>query len=534
MNLRTSAVRRNRLQSRSGGRLSNHRIPRLEALEDRLLLDASDPTKPPGFIDPTAVKRLPEPPGPDETGMATADSTLSYGYLASLATGTGPGPAPSVSSPIKGLTGFDGLNANDNPFLLSPPDSIGAAGPNSYIETVNITLRIYQKSGTPITPVTDFGSFFSSLGGIENFSDPVVVYNDITQRFFISILDYAGDFSNCRLDVAISKSPNPTTLTSADWSFSRDNLQDGSFVLADYPKVGYGADGYVISTNQYLDGTFYNNAAILAITNDGTAVTPTPVTVPGDVSNFTLAPARMHSSAPGSPMWYVETPGSAYNAPGNQITVVREDNPFSASPTFTFDNLDVASYLGGVDPLGGNTGLGTRMYFSALRTVGGVTHLVAADAPGISDASGTRDRVRWYDINVTSPASPALIQEGQINPGPGIDTYFPDADINASGRIGLNYSQSIPFGSLDPRAGFMDMFVTGRIPGDAAGTMQAPSWPSSGQRRSTPSAARVTTASPPWTPPTARSGRPTSTRAQRCPCSTTGRPGSSTSSSAWW
>src|SRR5262249_51161642 len=257
---------------------------------------------------------------------------------------------------------------------------------------------------------------------------------------------------------------------SSDWNFYRYNLQDVSGALADYPKVGYDADGYVISTNQFIVPI---HSAVLAIRNDGTTPTPTSFTVPGGSSNFTLAPAREHTSVPGGSMWYVETPGAVNNAPGNQITVVREDNPFSASPTFTFSNLNVTPYLGQPNPLGGGTGLGTRMYFSALRTVGGVTHLVAANSPGVSDSSGLRSRVFWYDINVTNPASAALIQEGPINPGPGIDTYFPDADINASGQIGLNYSQSVPFGPL-PRAGIMDMYVTGRNAGDAAGTMRAP------------------------------------------------------------
>src|SRR5262249_44745222 len=151
-------------------------------------------------------------------------------------------------TPIKNLTGFDGLNASNNPFSLSPPDSIGAAGPSSYIETVNITLKISQKNGTAITPATTFNSFFSPLGGIESFSDPVVVYNDIPQRFFVGILDFGSD---SRLDVAISKPPNPASLTSSDWNFYRYNLQDVSGALADYPKVGYDADGYVISTNQF-------------------------------------------------------------------------------------------------------------------------------------------------------------------------------------------------------------------------------------------------------------------------------------------
>src|SRR5262249_15522028 len=150
------------------------------------------------------------------------------------------------------------------------------------------------------------------------------------------------------------------------------------------------------------------------------------------------------------------------------------DNPFTAAPAFAFTNLNVNPFLAQPSPLGGRTGLGTRMYHSALRTVGGVTHLVAEHSPGFSDPSGTRSKVHWYDITVTNPAWPGLLQQGKIAPGPGIATWFPDAALAPDGTIGLNYSQSVPFGSALPRPGIMDMYVTGRRPSDAPGTMQPP------------------------------------------------------------
>src|SRR5262249_54653064 len=153
---------------------------------------------------------------------------------------------------------------------------------------------------------------------------------------------------------------------------------------------------------------------------------------------------------------------------------VRMDNPFASAPTFTFTNLNVNPFLSEPMPLGGRTGLGTRMYHTALRTVGGVTHLLAEHSPGFNDGAGTHAKVQWYDIDVTNPSSVALLQQGKIDPGAGIDAYFPDADIAADGSIGLNFSQSVPFGSTLPRPGIMDMYVTGRRPGDPTGTMRTP------------------------------------------------------------
>jgi hypothetical protein len=433
----------------------------------------------PGFryveiYDPSAdpssrISQFPLGPALDDGGDAGL-STLAPPVSTSTA------PTNTSSAEVTNLNGFDGMNSQVNPFTISPPDTIGAAGPNSYIETVNTAVQIYNKDGTALTPGTEFSSFFSSLGDTQDFTDPVVVYNDITQRFFIGTLDYNASFGITRYDVAISTSPNPTTLTSSDWNFYRYNADDmPSGFSADYPKIGYNAEGYVVTFNEFANGSYFDHSAVLAIRNDGGTDTGNQaVTVPGGFSNFTLAPARMHDlpSNPDQPMWFVETAGAGNNSGGDQIIVVRMDNPF-ASPSWTFTNLNVSPYLPEPNPLGGNTGLWTRMYFSALRTVDGVTHLVAANSPGQLDASGNvHAKVRWYDIDVTDPASPSLYQEGEIDPGPGIDTYFPDADIAPDGAIGMTYSQSLPFNSSDPRAGVMDMYVTGRLPTDPPGTMQ--------------------------------------------------------------
>jgi Bacterial Ig-like domain/Dockerin type I domain len=184
-------------------------------------------------------------------------------------------------------------------------------------------------------------------------------------------------------------------------------------------------------------------------------------------------------------MWLVEATGTA--GPGSALNVMRIDNPFSpqALSQQTF-SVAVDAYaaattprqpngpLGGVNGSGQNfANLGTRMYFSGLRTVAGVTHLVTAQTVGVdtnSDGNPDGDSVRWYDLDLTNASSPSLIQQGSVNATPtNIDTYFPGADIAPDGTIGLNYSQSGP-GASD----FMSMYVTGRAPNNPPGVMQTP------------------------------------------------------------
>ena len=412
---------------------------------------------------------VPQSPFSEQDGAPSETSSFS------AVSGSDPLKPPATTSgpsTVQAANGFNGINSTQTA-QLSPPDTNGAVGPSSFIETVNISLAIYDKTTGLTKPgggITSFGTFFSPLGGELNFSDPVVIYNDITQRFAVSVLDFSLDVSGnataMREDFAISKTNNPT-LSPSDWNFFRYNTNDGIGApvdFSDYPKVGYNADGYVISFDMFPNS--FDHVSVLGIGNDGTSTGMR--LMPGGFSNFTLAPASMHGAAPGAPMWFL---GDGHGGGGgNTINVVRLDNPFSAAAVIsTSFSETVASFGNAPNPrqpsgsLGTSTSLGTRFYFSGLRSVGGVTHLVSAHAVG----NGTGVESRWYDFNVTT-GTPTLIQQGTVNPNTSTtDTYFPDIDIAPDGSIGMNYSES---GTSE----YMSMYVTGRNPTDPTSTMQTP------------------------------------------------------------
>src|SRR5262249_28267401 len=183
-----------------------------------------------------------------------------------------------------------------------------------------------------------------------------------------------------RMDYAISKTSNPTSFTPADWNLFRVNTNDGvgaTFDFSDYPKVGYNADGYVVSFNMFPNLGFFDHVSVVAIRNDGT--TPGIKTVPGGFNNFPFAPAAMQDASPGGPMWFVNTPNVGGSA--STVGVVRMDNVFSTSPPFTTPSLPINSYAAPprAQQQGGGQTLDTldaRYYFSVEQTVGGVEHLV--------------------------------------------------------------------------------------------------------------------------------------------------------------
>src|SRR5262249_21781279 len=81
---------------------------------------------------------------------------------------------------------FDGIAFINDP-RFEPPDTSGAVGPNHFVETVNTTIAIYNKSNGQQLSLQRLETFFNS-GNIFMF-DPVTTYDSITNRFIVAALE---------------------------------------------------------------------------------------------------------------------------------------------------------------------------------------------------------------------------------------------------------------------------------------------------------------------------------------------------------
>src|SRR5229473_1275515 len=61
-------------------------------------------------------------------------------------------PAPFIPAPIVGFDGIPGGN---------PPDTNGVVGPNHYVQTINVSFEIWDKTGTSLAGPTDIRTLFS-------------------------------------------------------------------------------------------------------------------------------------------------------------------------------------------------------------------------------------------------------------------------------------------------------------------------------------------------------------------------------------
>jgi hypothetical protein len=332
-----------------------------------------------------------------------------------------------------------------------PPDTIGAAGPDYFVEAINLQVAYYRKVDGVKVFQQDLGTFFRPLGGVLNLSDPVVTYDEFTGQFVVGAIDYNLG-TQARFDVAISNDSDPND----GWYEARYNMYDGigSGTLNDYPKMGYNADAYVISFNMFPSGGPFH---VDTLSIDKNTLAGYANIVPGGSNNGTLVPAVMHDANPGDPEWLIED--WTYTS----VEVCEMSNVLSNSPNYQFFNVPVPQYaeppnatqLGGGGTIPVNQ-LSTRFYNAAER----YGQLVAAHTIG----AGTVDHARWYQLDI-SQGYPVLVQVGDVDPGPGINTYFPTIEINANADLGMTYIESSP-------SEYMSMYVTGQANGDPLNTMQ--------------------------------------------------------------
>lgn len=154
-------------------------------------------------------------------------------------------PTPAAPAPTPNVS-FDGLDFA-NWGAGHPPDENGDVGPTYYIQTVNTSIGIFDKS-VRVAAFT-FDTFmsqgsFENLCDTDNFGDPVVLYDAFEDRWFITDFAFQLDGSFNVINppgsfqcIAVSKTGDPVT---GGWNFYSINTTGG---LGDYPKFGIWPDG---------------------------------------------------------------------------------------------------------------------------------------------------------------------------------------------------------------------------------------------------------------------------------------------------
>ena len=131
----------------------------------------------------------------------------------------------------------------------TPPDTQVAAGPSDVVEAVNGTLSVWSKNGMEIT-ASDLKTFFSIPVDYQ-FSDPRILYDASTERFFITGFAFDAVSHDSSVYVGVSATSDPT----GTWRrYIVATSTTG--VLFDQAKLGLCNDKLVISWSDFKAGRF--------------------------------------------------------------------------------------------------------------------------------------------------------------------------------------------------------------------------------------------------------------------------------------
>jgi len=399
------------------------------------------------------ARRIPLPPGLKPADQADPV----HQHTAAL--------APAALAPTSGL-GFDGLGNGSLGFTVNsaPPDTNGAVGLTQYVQWVNSSFAIFNKStGALISGPTPGNTLWSGFGGgcqTNNDGDPIVLYDKQANRWvFAQFSVSTTPFLQC---VAVS------TTSDATGAYNRYSFQYSNF--DDYPKMGVWSDAYYTTFNMFNGNIFvgadlcaYNRTAMLngqpatqVCFQQGSSVGGV---LPSDLDGATLPPA-------GSPNYLLFFGTNNLNLLKFHVDFTTPANSTVTGPTAIPVSAFTPLCNGGTCvPQSGTTqqldSLADRlMYRLAYRNLGTHESLVVNH----SVAAGSGGGVRWYELQNPN-GSVSVAQQS---------TFAPDTKFRWMGSIAMDQAGDMAMGySTSSSSSNPSIAFTGRLATDPSSTMQS-------------------------------------------------------------
>jgi hypothetical protein len=154
--------------------------------------------------------------------------------------------AEAAEDPIIGLNFTSSTLFRDSNF--TPPDTMGAVGPDHIVELINGRYTVYRKSDGVLLQTSSLNQFWTNAG--VSFRppftfDPRILYDSFSRRWFAASAD--GAFGDNSFLVAVSKSSDPTE----GWLGFAIDSDSTDLRWADFPTLGLNRDGVYLSANMF-------------------------------------------------------------------------------------------------------------------------------------------------------------------------------------------------------------------------------------------------------------------------------------------
>ena len=320
-----------------------------------------------------------------------------------------------------------------------PPDSMGAVGPEHFVELINGRYAVYDKNSGVRVQTSSLDDFWTGAGVTPSgpfANDPRVLYDYDSQRWFATSADNPGNANNFLL--AVSNSSNPTR----GWTGFAIDSNVANTRSADFPTLGIDADGVYLAANMFdLPGgpPLPLDVTVVSVPK-ADLLLPTP----------TVANRTSFEIAGRSARGFAIQPVVDFGPSDGQAALLAVDFEFfgllnrtnvlnAAGPGATLS----ASVNIGVPPTSfppnafqpdgsSNLETGDDRFSSSVYEVG--DSLWAAHSITVASKAG----IRWYEIDESTNA---VLQFGTIS-DPDRDYFYPSIAANESGDVVIGFSGS--------------------------------------------------------------------------------------------
>ncbi len=432
---------------------------------------------------------------PDRTGLPenpnsppiarTPDAAKSESTNGASGVAQFPGPQ-NVAFSFTGASDFGGPHFTNN----IPPDPMGAVGPTQYLVFVNGRIASFDKAtGLADGAINaDPNVFYGTVRNGLRESDPRIRYDRFTGRWFLVTINVG---TPNRILFAVSDSASHGVITpSTVFTFFFIDIATtppaiSSSCFADYPTLGLDRNALYVGTNNFCssytssDGYVIRKSSLLDA--GPPVVTVFRGLVPTPVSSGPFTPQGVDNDAPiADEGYFIGADNASFGTlmlrrvadPGGTPTV-SANIPITVPATRTPILVDHLGNTGGTS--GRLSALDDRLFAARIRNGRLWTaQNIGVNNTGVASGTATRDGSRWYELDVPpGSGTPTVVQSGTVftqTATNGTDQrsyWFPTVTVSGQGHAVMSLAAA---GSLEhANAG-----ITGRLAGDAAGTMQPP------------------------------------------------------------
>ncbi len=404
----------------------------------------------------TPLKEEPRLPGAQEQGQPRPQIDLP--------------PRQSVRASFQGISLQDYIDQTNG--TIRPPDTMGAIGPDHYVQAMNTGVAIYDRAGTRLAFVT-LGSFFAQV--VNNVTlpdrsvfDPRVLFDHRTGRWIAICEDSRPSPEKNRLYLAISRTGDAMGV----WDKYFFEIGEPG-VFSDYPTLGVDDNGIYIGVSKFGDDGYIGNRILATRKASLFAANPSlgAVTAFDDQPEmFTAQPAvSFDATAADQPAWILSTHTTLVEDVFARTITWTAGGPV-LSPRMVIET-DPYTFFSTVPAQGSTTQVNTvgDRLMMAVKRDGRIwtTRAVGCSSTGQA-TSADRLAAEWFTLDVRS-GTPAVEQTGRVF-DPSASTprhyYFPSIMVNGAGQAALSFS-----GSASDE--FIGVYACSRLSADPPGAMGA-------------------------------------------------------------